>query len=242
MDKSLTNQRAKNIFIKYNNFTTKNNNLINYSLSSTYINNRDSISSNYNNNYNTKRNIILEKFKTTNFKKDNYCTSIERKRKALGIQFKPDLEKELNIQSDNIKDKILYNKFNNYNLNKRNIFNNIISQNKLIKVNKKDESSLNIDGINATPQRYRIFKKNLENKNRRIFIKNKTTTNFNYKKDSINSEIKKNLNDLKAKNKNIKQIYNIHSYYTLSENNNNSISQMPDSNMIFITNNSINNN
>ena len=89
----------------------------------------------------------------------------------MGIQFKPNLEKELNIQSDNIKEQILYNKFNNYSLNKRNIFNNIISQNKLIKVNKKDENTLNIDGINATPQRYRIFKKNLENKNRHIFIK-----------------------------------------------------------------------
>ena len=252
IEKSLTNQRAKNIFLKYNNFTTKSNNLINYSLSSTYINNKDNISSNYNNNinsnnnnknYNKKRNITLDKFKTTNFQKDNYCTSIEKKRKALGLQFKPDLEKELNIQSDNIKDKILYNKFNNYNQNKRNIFNNIISQNKLIKVNKKDENSLNIEGINATPQRYRVFKKNLENKNRHVFMKNKTSTNFNYKKNTINSEIKNNINEIKNKNKNYKKkIYNIHSNYTLSENNNNSISQMTDSNMIFITNNSINNN
>jgi hypothetical protein len=238
------NQRSKNVFLrKSNNLAAKSSNLINYSLSSSDLNkkNKNNISSTYNSNYNTKRNINLEKFKSINFRKDNYCTSIERKRKALGLQFKPNLEKELSIQNDKTKNKNLYSKFTNYNINKRNILNNIISKNKLIKVNKKDEDKINMEGINITPQRFRIFQKKLDNKNGRIFIKNKTIGNF-INNTNTNNEIKNNSNNLKIKNKNITKINNIHPNYTLSENNNNSLSQMTDSNLIFVTNNSINNN
>ena len=110
--------------------------------------NRNNISSNYHNNYNTKRNINLEKFKTNNFRKDSYCTSIEKKRKALGLQFKPDLEKELSIQNDQ-------------KAYRKNIISNLLKH-KIIKVNKRDENStsnMNMEGINDTPQRFRILKK-----------------------------------------------------------------------------------
>ena len=98
-----------------------------------------------------------------------------------------------------------------------------------------------MEGINITPQRFRIFQKKLDNKNGRIFIKNKTIGNF-INNTNTNNEIKNNSNNLKIKNKNITKINNIHPNYTLSENNNNSLSQMTDSNLVFVTNNSINNN
>ena len=246
MDKSLTNnQRTKNYdTLKRNsNIKIKNNyhynNLINYSLSYTNLSCKNKIiSSNYSNNYNTKRNINLEKIKKNNLRKDSYCTTIEKKRKALGLQFKPDFEKELSIQYDKDNhNKKIFGKLKNYNLNK-NTYDS--SKNKVIKVNKREDGSINMEGINATPQRFRIFKKNGDNKNKHVFVKNKTTTNFNYIKKSMNSEIKNNLNDIK--NKNIRKINNINSNYSLSENNNNSLVQINDSNLLFITNKTINNN
>lgn len=231
MDKSLTNQRTKDFnFLKNNNNfkINNNNNLINYSLSSINLNQKSNISSNYNNNYNTKRNINLEKFKNNN-RKDTYCTSIEKKRKALGLHFRPNFEKELSIQNDKIKNRKIFGKFK---------IGNIILKNKVIKVNKKDEENTNMEGINATPQRFRIFKKNLENKNRKIFIKNKTTTDFNYGKKSINCEIKNNLNEIKGKNN--RKINSILPNFSLSENNNNSSGQLTDYNFIFIANKTLN--
>ena len=245
INKAFTNQRLKNYkILKKNNgykFTKNNviynnnnshinNNLINYSLSYTHMTNknRNNISSNYHNNYNTKRNINLEKFKTNNFRKDSYCTSIEKKRKALGLQFKPDLEKELSIQNDQ-------------KAYRKNIISNLLKH-KIIKVNKRDENStsnMNMEGINATPQRFRILKKT---ENRNNFVKNKTTTNFNfnYAKKSLNCNIQNNLNEIK--NKNNRKINKIHPNYSLSENNNNSSSKIMDSNLIFITNKTNNNN
>ena len=244
MDKSLTNnQRTKNYDTLKRNIKIKNNyhynNLINYSLSYTNLSCKNKIiCSNYKNNYNTKRNINLEKIKKNNLRKDSYCTTIERKRKALGLQFKPDVEKELSIQFDKDNhNKKIFNKLKNYNLNK-NTYDS--SKNKVIKVNKREDGSINMEGINATPQRFRIFKKSGDNKNKHVFVKNKTTTNFNYIKKSMNSEIKNNLNDIK--NKNIKKKININGNYSLSENNNNSLVQINDSNLLFITNKTINNN
>ena len=245
INKAFTNQRLKNYkILKKNNdykFTKNNaiynnnnshinNNLINYSLSYTHMTNknRNNISSNYHNNYNTKRNINLEKFKTNNFRKDSYCTSIEKKRKALGLQFKPDLEKELSIQNDQ-------------KAYRKNIISNLLKH-KIIKVNKRDENStsnMNMEGINATPQRFRILKKT---ENRNNFVKNKTTTNFNfnYAKKSFNCNISIiNRNSFTTNNL---KINNIHPNYSLSENNNNSSSKIMDSNLIFITNKTNNNN
>ena len=74
------------------------------------------------------------------------------KRKALGLQYKPNLEKEMSIQNDKTKDRKI--------LSKIKLIDNTIIKNKVIKVNKRDEGIINInmEGINATPKRYRIFK------------------------------------------------------------------------------------
>ena len=188
------------------------------------------ISSNYNSNYNTKRNINLEKFKNNNNRKDTYCNSIEKKRKALGLHFKPNFEKELIIQNDKIKDRKIFGKFK---------IGNIILKNKIIKVNKREEENINMEGINATPQRFRIFKKNLENKNMKIFAKNKTSTDFNNDKKTINSDIKNNLNEIKCKNN--RKVNSILPNFNLSENNNNSSGQLSDYNYMFIANKTVNN-
>ena len=241
IDKSLTNQRAKNykILRKNNNIKFQNNNYMNYSLSFTNLNsNKSSISSSHN--YNTKRNLNLEKYKNGNYRKDNYCTSIERKRKALGLQFKPNIEKELSIQNDKNKRKINV-KFSDYKIIKKNIRDNSLNKNKVIKVNKRGQINLlniNMKGINATPQRLRIFKKNMETKNSFNFVKNKTITNFNYVQRSINFYIKNNLNDLK--NSNLRKINKILPNFSLSENHNNSSSQINYSN--YIGNKTLNNN
>jgi hypothetical protein len=65
-------------------------------------------------------------------------------------------------------------------------------------------------------------------------VKNKTITKFNYAKKTINCDIKNSLNEIK--NKNNRKINNIHSNYSVSENNNNSSSQITDSNINFVTN------
>ena len=96
-----------------------------------------------------------------------------------------------------------------------------------------------MEGINATPQRLRICKKNIDNKNRYIFLKNKTATNFGCIKNGINSNIHNNLNDLKAST-NLRRINKIHQNYSLSENNNNSSSQFNESNVNSMINNTIN--
>ena len=246
MEKYLANKSTKyhKNFIKSNKLKINNNNFLKYSLSYTNITNKNKISSNFHSNYNTKRNINLEKFKNNNFRKDTYCNSIERKRKALGIQFKPDFEKELSIQNDKINKFKIFDKLNNYNIVQKCLYNNTHNKNKEIKVNKRDDGSINIEGIKAPPQPFRIFKKNLENKNRHIFKTNKTADSFNYAKNSINCDIKNNLND--SKKRNIKKINkekydNIHSNFKLSENNNNSLRHMTDFNAIFVNNNTLNN-
>ena len=63
---------------------------------------------NLNTNYNcdTKLNINKEnKLKKNNFRKDSYCTSIEKKRRALGLEFRPSFQRELSIQTEKIVDK-----------------------------------------------------------------------------------------------------------------------------------------
>ena len=229
IDKSLTNQRSKNseALIKNKKFQSQNNYYMNYSLSYVNLNsNRSSISSNKN-----------------NYRKKSYCNSIDKKRKALGLKFKPNIEKELTIQSDKKRvDRKIKIKFNNFKIIKKNTHDNPINKNKVIKVNKRDETYLlnaNMEGINATPQRLRICKKNIDNKNRYIFLKNKTATNFGCIKNGINSNIHNNLNDLKAST-NLRRINKIHQNYSLSENNNNSSSQFNESNVNSMINNTIN--
>ena len=223
---------SKNINLKKKNNNGINyNNLINNSLSFKGFSNN----SNYNSTHNTRRNSNFEKIRKNNFRKDTYCTSIEKKRRALGLQFNPNFDKELSMQTDkgSFSKKIL-EKFKTYKVDKKNnksdyktINSNDYSmdKHKLIKVNKRDEGNsvtLNMERINETPQRFKIIKSNI---NKHMFVKNKTTTNFNYGRKGKNNDLKKSVNDFK--NKNLKKGNNIFSKYILSDNNNsNSLSQI----------------
>jgi len=204
-ERTFTNiQRTKNTEkIKNINFRgRKNSDLMNYSLSSKSLNNNSNYLSNSHSsiNYNTQRNINFEKLRKNNFKKDAYCTSIEKKRKALGLQYKLNFDKELCIESErNNYNKTMFNKIKNYKVNKKGIdYKNIGDINKLIKVNKRDEgndindnmnNNTNLDAINVTSKRFRIIKKNYV-KGKHIFSKNRTTTNFNYVHSDINNKIR----------------------------------------------------
>ena len=230
------NQSTKNynILKKNNNFKIKTPNNLSNSLSYSNLTKKNKLSSNLNKNYNTKRNINLEKFKKNYLRKDSYCSTIERKRKALGIQFKPDFENELTIQNDKTNKNIIFGNLNNYKKNQKNLYNNFIKKNKKIQVSKKDDKIINIKGINAPQQGFKFYKNNFDNTNRHIMLKNKTFANFNY---DINNNL--NLNDLKKRNikKLNKEKYN-HNYpnYTISDNNNNSIRQMTDFNANLVNN------
>jgi hypothetical protein len=216
---------------KKNNHSNNYSDLINYSLSFKGFGNN----SNYTSTHNTRRNSNFEKIRKNNFRKDTYCTSIEKKRRALGLQFNPNFDKELSMQTDknNFSKKIL-DKFKTYKINKdynRNEYKTINSndysmdKHKLIKVNKRDEGNcvtMNMERVNATPQRFKIIKNNI---NKHMFVKNKTTSNFNYGKKGMNNDLKKSINDFK--NKNLKKGNNIFSKYILSDNNNsNSLSKI----------------
>ena len=114
-----------------------------------------------------------------------------------------------------------------------------MDKHKLIKVNKRDEGNsvnMNMERINATPQRFKIIKNNI---NKHMFVKNKTTTNFNYDRKSINYDMKKSVNDFK--NKNLRKGNNIFSKFILSDNNNNNnsnssshINQVNDNSNLFL--------
>ena len=224
-EKAFTNnQRTKNYptLKKINNIQVKNNsnsnfnNLINYSLSFTNLSCKNKISSNSTSNYNTKRNINYEKLKKNNVRKDSYCSTIEKKRKALGLQFKPNFEKELSIQYDTVThNNNAFGKYKNFDVFKKAYEN---SKNKIIKVNKRDEGSINNEEVDITPQRLRIFKKNAEIKNKHVFVKNKTSSNFNYIRKRLNNDIKNNLNEIKINNN--RKMNNFYTNYSLSEINN----------------------
>ena len=237
----------KNINLKKkNNHGNNYTDLINYSLSFKGFSNK----SNYNSTHNTRRNSNFEKIRKNNFRKDTYCTSIEKKRRALGLQFNPNFDKELSMQTDkNSFSKKILDKFKTYKINKRdyktiNSNDYSMDKHKLIKVNKRDEgnsANMNMERINATPQRFKIIKNNI---NKHMFVKNKTTTNFNYDRKSMNFDMKKCMNDLK--NKNLKKGSNIFTKFILFENNNNSnssnqINQVNDNSNLFLgTNKTIN--
>ena len=241
--KALTNnQRTKNYptLKKLNNIQVKNNsnsnfnNLINYSLSFTNLSCKNKVSSNSTTNYNTKRNINYEKLKKNNVRKDSYCSTIEKKRKALGLQFKPNFEKELSIQYDTVThNNNAFRKYKNCDVFKKAYEN---SKNKIIKVNKRDEGSINNEEADITPQRLRIFKKNCEIKNKHVFVKNKTLSNFNYIRKRLNNDIKNNINEIKINNN--RKMNNFFTNYSLSEISN-SQAQINDNNM---PNKTINNN
>jgi hypothetical protein len=91
----------------------------------------------------------------------------------------------------------MFDNIKNYKVNNKNLeYKNIGDINKLIKVNKRDEGNndingnMNLEGINATSKRFRIIKKNYVNKDKHVFSKNKTTTNFNYVHSDNNNKIR----------------------------------------------------
>ena len=142
-------------------------------------------------------------------RRDSYCTSIEKKRKALGLEFKPNFKRELSIQtSKNNKNKITLGKriknnitIENDDIKSMNIYESLFNKKKkkniiynddrLIKVRKRDE--------NKEEKKYKFLKKNIDKeKNSHQFLKNKTSLDFNYNnKNSFNNNIKSELKDLR---------------------------------------------
>ena len=170
----------------HNNFLKINNKQINYSLSFKELNNnKKKITSSRDNNYNTKWNINLEKIRKNNFRKDSYCSTIEKKRKALGLDFKSNFGRELSIQTEKntakknkilekLKNKDLKNRYNFYKTN-------FYDVDKLIKVRKKEV-------YKTVEKRFNFLKKSIEKeKINHKMMKNKTSINFNYKQSNLNN-------------------------------------------------------
>ena len=177
-----------------NNFVRIDNKQINYSLSQKNLNSDKYTISNKENNYNTKWNINLEKIRKNNFRKDSYCTTIEKKRKALGLEFKLNFGRELSIQTEKNtekKNKIL-GRIRNNDLKNKNLYkNNLFYKDKLIKVRKKDE-------YKKVEKRFKFLKRSIENeKTNHRMMKNKTSTNFNYNKSVFKNDNKKELRNRK---------------------------------------------
>ena len=177
-----------------NNFVRIDNKQINYSLSQKNLNSDKYTISNKENNYNTKWNINLEKIRKNNFRKDSYCTTIEKKRKALGLEFKTNFGRELSIQTEKNtekKNKIL-GRIRNNDLKNKNLYkNNLFYKDKLIKVRKKDE-------YKKVEKRFKFLKRSIENeKTNHRMMKNKTSTNFNYNKSVFKNDNKKELRNRK---------------------------------------------
>ena len=155
--------------LTYNsNFTKLDKKEINYSFSH----------KNFSNN-NIKWKLNLDKLRKNNFKKDSYCTSIEKKRKALGLEFKHNYERDLSIQTEKTeKNRRILARIKN-----SKIYNNLYDENKLIKVRKNS-------GIKKE-KRFKFMKKNFDNVNNiHQLVKNRTTSNFNYNKKNLESDLR----------------------------------------------------
>ena len=222
-----------------NNIKKIGNSCINYSLSYKNLNNsyrnKDITEIRINN---TKLNIDSEKIKKNYIGKDSYYTSIEKKRKALGLEFKSN--REFSIQTEKvIKKKVLGKRKNNNILindncvKSMNIYENLINKEKkekLIKVRKRD----------GNEDRFNFENKNMDNESyHHKMKKNKTTTRFNYTKSSINSQNnkKEGLNENILRNKKIKKKNN--NIFFLD---NNSINKTSDSCFYSLVNKIINGN
>ena len=126
-----------------------------------------------------QKNTNSEKSRFSRLRNDSYCNSIENKRKILGLEFKPNIKRELSIQTEVNSDR--KNKFlNKIKQDKKN--NKIVFSDKLIKVQKSKILNVN--------------KKNDKKENNHSLIKNKTMASLN--------RIKKKLNFI-SKNEIIKQ-------------------------------------
>ena len=202
----LINKINKNNYLPIN-FSKIDNRQINYSFSHKNFNNNKlhNLNSNKYNNYNTKSNINLEKIRKNNFRNDSYCTSIERKRKALGLEFKPNFGRELSIQTEKNtekKKKILGRIKNNEIKNKNNFYKTNLFEDKLIKVRKKEE-------YKKVEKRFKFLKKSIENENHiHRMVKNKTSSNFNNNKTFLNYDNKSELRNIKINNEDLNLINN----------------------------------
>ena len=191
-DKRVLNQDVKEF--KNSEFNNKNK-LKNLNNSDKYepINNQiNSIQQSLNNNKDLNclklRHINSENSRTKYFRNDSYSNSIENKRKALGLEFKPNIKRELSVkaeQNSEKKNKLLKK------IKTDAKFNNLLEKDKLIKVKKR-----NI--LNNSK------KKACRNNNLNL-IKHKTMSNL-----MIN---KKHLNITERNEMSIRQSYNKKDYH-----------------------------
>ena len=202
----LINIQNKNNYIP-NNFSKIDNGQINYSFSHKNFNNNKlyNLNSNKYNYYNTKWNINLEKIRKNNFRNDSYCTSIERKRKALGLEFMPNFSRELSIRTEKNteKKKKILERIKNIGIkNKNNLYKHNLFDDKLIKVRKKVV-------YKKVEKRFKFLKKSIENEdNFHRMVKNKTSSNFNYNKTFLKNDIKTELRNKKINNEDLNFINN----------------------------------
>ena len=134
---------------------------------------------------NTKqKNINSEKPRTNKLRNDSYCNSIENKRKILGLEFKPNIKRELSIQTEvnsERKNNFLSKTKQDKKLNK------FVFSDKLIKVKKNKILNAN--------------KNNTKKENIQSLTKNRTMTSLNRIKKKLNFV---NKNDIvKSDNKKI---------------------------------------
>ena len=128
--------------------------------------------SNTNSNFLKLKNINSEKSLSNHLRNDSYCNSIENKRKILGLEFKPNIKRELSIQTEkNLekKNRLIQR------IKKEKKLNNLYERDKLIKVKKMDDNKKRFNGL----------KKNIKINNIRNLIKNRTVTNFSREKNNI---------------------------------------------------------
>ena len=200
--------------INYNNHNIPHNfikidkNQISYSLSHKNFNNLHT-------NFNSK--LIMNKeniVRKNNFRKDSYCTSIEKKRKALGLEFKPSFQRELSIQTEKNteKKKKLIGKIKNSKININNCMYkyNFYDADKLIKVRKKDDYK-NIE------KKYKFYKKNIDKLNvNHGLVKNKTAASFNFNKINLSNNNNIGIKENELRNKKIKN--NIFTFLNTNDN------------------------
>ena len=200
--------------INYNNHNIPHNfikidkNQISYSLSHKNFNNLHT-------NFNSK--LIMNKeniVRKNNFRKDSYCTSIEKKRKALGLEFKPSFQRELSIQTEKNteKKKKLIGKIKNSKININNCMYkyNFYDADKLIKVRKKDDYK-NIE------KKYKFYKKSIDKINvNHGLVKNKTAASFNFNNINLSNNNNIGIKENELRNKKIKN--NIFTFLNTNDN------------------------
>ena len=166
---SSTESFIKNVNQKKINIKKEDKKRLNENLKDSSIVNRNS----------TKlKNINSNNSKTNRLRNDSYCNSIENKRRFLGLEFKPNIKRELSIQTEKNserKNKLL----KRFKFEKK--FNNFIDKENLIKVKKR-----NI---------FNDSKQNTKKKNISNLLKYKTMTDFNSeRKNEINNKVGKKMN------------------------------------------------